>query len=481
MPQRLVVALLMLLSWERAAWAVTCPGNTCSFAQQNAGCYAVYVNPPGQCQCVCPPPTATPPPPPPPTETPTPTPTITPTPSDTPTATPTPSPTPTHSPFCQTPTDTPTPTGTPTPCVGCCECDFFYPDAFDVNGECDGVCNPGAVAVGTPPICATVTPTPTVVPTCGGCCLCSTYYPDAYDANLPCDGTCLQNAVVATHPAGTPNSCATTTPTPRPTLSNSQCCGCSFTNPGSCAQGSAAGTCPDGVICDDCACEVSSGQCIPQPPTFTPTPTFIPCYGNCDGQPFTTADECALCQQIHLGQVIGNNIPPLSDCPACDPDGDTIVTTADVVRCTYGLNGCLTLTPTITPTSPPTTTPSPIPTQTNTPGIRVCGMTSPVDGNLGGYQAADLACVATTAGSHVCTNDDILYIIARGTQPISGFGWYHAGGPGAAVNTGYVADCLGFTTNSNVRYGREWRWDVPGGAGVNSPCSQSLPLICCCE
>ncbi len=105
------------------------------------------------------------------------------------------------------------------------------------------------------------------MPTCSGCCACPPdHYPGDFEAaGGPCEGTCLGSADI--DPASTPPRCITRTPTPRFTLGPDQCCGCSFTG-ASCAQGAAAGTCPDGAIID--------GVCGPGgicTPAFTSTPT----------------------------------------------------------------------------------------------------------------------------------------------------------------------------------------------------------------
>lgn len=210
-----------------------------------------------------------------PTPTTTPTATNSPTSTNTATVTQTPTITPTVTPFCETWTPTPTITPTPTPC-DCCECSqtYYADDAFGPAASCDGVCISGAVPVGK--VCLTPTPTPV---SCGGtdCCQCGPFYPDAFSpaTPIPCEGVCIPNAVAITQTPGTPAACATYTPTP---LSNDHdCCQCSYISPGTCAQGTAAGTCPDGIIVQG-FCNPITGQCdaFSPTPTITPTPTQSP-------------------------------------------------------------------------------------------------------------------------------------------------------------------------------------------------------------
>jgi len=107
-------------------------------------------------------------------------------------------------------------------------------------------------------------------------------------------------------------------------------------------------------------------------PTVTPTPTFYTCVGDCNGNGQTTVAECTLCLNIH----VGNN--PLSDCPACDSNGDGIVTTLDALLCQYGLTGCNTPSPTPTVTRTPTRTRTPTAVNTVTGTVPPTGTTTPV-------------------------------------------------------------------------------------------------------
>lgn len=289
-----------------AAIFCECEGPS-SFCPPAAGCYwngtTGYFAPPPYFDCgtacafvgrlvcnTCPAPTSTVTPTTAPTATVTSTPTVTPTATATPTATPTATVTGTATSKCETvsptptATVTPTITPTPTPC-DCCQCSqtFYQDDAFGPAATCDGVCVGGAVPVGK--LCLTPTPTPV---SCGGtdCCQCGPNYPDAFSpvTPIPCEGTCIHNAIAVTQTPGV-NVCATYTPTP---LAADDCCSCSYINPGTCAQGTAAGTCPDGVLVKG-FCNVITGQCdafSPTPtesptPTQTPTITTTPIIGTC--------------------------------------------------------------------------------------------------------------------------------------------------------------------------------------------------------
>lgn len=391
------------------------------------------------------------------TPTPRPTPTRTPTPSFTRTFTPTPTVTPTITPFCETitptPTSTPTPSLTPThtPCVGCCQCGGSYPDAFVVNGECDGNCFPGGeIPVGAQCLTPTLTPTPiptcmgicdcpgpnypsqffvpgapcegdclptpTPIPTCGGCCRCDpTHYPGDFDAaGGLCEGTCLANSII--DPASTPPACVTVTPTP---LAADDCCGCSFTSPGTCAQGLAAGTCPDGVLVKGLC---SSGICLTATPGLTATPT-------------------------------------LTTTPTRTPTDTPFPTGVPT----------LTFTPTFTVT--------PVPTGF----IGICGITAPTNGNIGGYVAANALCVTATSdsGAHVCSEQDVRDIVAAGNAPALGVGWYAGGSSGTAAFQAQVSDCDGWTTNSPTVNGRAVFWAAPLKEH-SKPCVSLVPLYCCC-
>ncbi len=72
------------------------------------------------------------------------------------------------------------------------------------------------------------------------------------------------------------------------------------------------------------------------PPAATPTTAPAPaCAGDCDGNNLVTIDEAATCTSI------GNGALPLSDCPACDANGDGEVTAADLIVIRNNMrNGC---------------------------------------------------------------------------------------------------------------------------------------------
>lgn len=112
---------------------------------------------------------------------------------------------------------------------------------------------------------------------------------------------------------------------------------------------------------------------------------------------------------------------------------------------------------------------------------KLCGYTTLHDGNAGGYLAANAICQAQVDPSaHVCTVEDVFEIINSGLAPGGGYGWTAAGPPGSTVPSGYAADCLGFTTNSNIQYGNVWIWGTQGGQGVGTPCNSQTPFLCCC-
>lgn len=98
-------------------------------------------------------------------------------------------------------------------------------------------------------------------------------------------------------------------------------------------------------------------------PSCVPPPTPGPCVGDCDGNGVVTTDEATLCLEIHGG--LG---PSLSDCPACDTDGDGIVSSAEVFAAAQAREyGCALPTPTPTTTFTPTRTATPSATNTPTP------------------------------------------------------------------------------------------------------------------
>lgn len=69
-------------------------------------------------------------------------------------------------------------------------------------------------------------------------------------------------------------------------------------------------------------------------PTRTPTTRPIPaCPGDCDGDGAVTTQEMALCTQIASGAY------PLSACPACDADGNGVVTAGDLTRVAAARSG----------------------------------------------------------------------------------------------------------------------------------------------
>lgn len=92
-----------------------------------------------------------------------------------------------------------------------------------------------------------------------------------------------------------------------------------------------------------------------------PTPTPQACCGDCSGGGATTTiANCLVCLDIFAGNQ------PLSNCPQCDCNGDTIVDIGEVTVCVNNENGCPGQ-PTNTPTPTATSTPTPTKTPTSTP------------------------------------------------------------------------------------------------------------------
>lgn len=102
-------------------------------------------------------------------------------------------------------------------------------------------------------------------------------------------------------------------------------------------------------------------------------------------------------------------------------------------------------------------------------------------GTLTGYEAANAICNAAVAGSHLCTTDDILAIIAT-TGPATAFsgltnGWIAEGPPGDVAPAN---DCVGWTSSSSSQLGPYWAYSTGGGgAGWLTNCAQTKPLSCC--
>ena len=100
------------------------------------------------------------------------------------------------------------------------------------------------------------------------------------------------------------------------------------------------------------------------------------------------------------------------------------------------------------------------------------------DGSIGagGYSAADAACSAVTAGSHVCRVDEVMNSRSCGSAglPTTGAYWLNSGSTNAGSN-----DCSGWTSNSVSDFGAFWDFDANGGKSMITVCSNSLLVACC--
>ncbi len=88
------------------------------------------------------------------------------------------------------------------------------------------------------------------------------------------------------------------------------------------------------------------------------------------------------------------------------------------------------------------------------------------NGSLKGYEAANFICNAEFSGSHFCTTDDIITIIAdQNMSAINSFSssataWIIEGPPGYLANAN---DCLGWTSDTNTYLAPFWAYDDNGG------------------
>ncbi len=94
---------------------------------------------------------------------------------------------------------------------------------------------------------------------------------------------------------------------------------------------------------------------------------------------------------------------------------------------------------------------------------------------LTGYQAANAICGNEYSSSHMCTQDEVLKIIAYSGPPsYSGNAWLQKGSPGYTADAN---DCVGWTSNSNQKLAAYWRFADNYGIMIN--CQTQLPLACC--
>ncbi len=105
------------------------------------------------------------------------------------------------------------------------------------------------------------------------------------------------------------------------------------------------------------------------------------------------------------------------------------------------------------------------------------------NGSLKGYEAANFICNAEFLGSHFCTTDDIITIIAdQNISAINSFSssataWIIEGPPGYLANAN---DCLGWTSDTGTYLGPFWVFDEDGGGmGWLVNCASQKSLSCC--
>lgn len=110
------------------------------------------------------------------------------------------------------------------------------------------------------------------------------------------------------------------------------------------------------------------------------------------------------------------------------------------------------------------------------------GLTGAVNGNQGGYQAADAICAGAFVNSHVCTVAEIFNSkscdAAIFVAQVTGSGWVLSGPPGFTTNAN---DCIGRTSANVDDLGSFWRFNNQGGQGWLSPCSANTRGLACCR
>ena len=105
-------------------------------------------------------------------------------------------------------------------------------------------------------------------------------------------------------------------------------------------------------------------------------------------------------------------------------------------------------------------------------------------GNLGGYVGGNNICDAYLSGSHLCTAEEILYLIQSDDDPVTLFNgfdyaWLSNGPPGDLAPSN---DCNGWNSSADTYYGPVWDWafsTTTGGRGLVSPCDGLKPIACC--
>jgi len=127
-----------------------------------------------------------------------------------------------------------------------------------------------------------------------------------------------------------------------------------------------------------------------------------------------------------------------------------------------------------------------VPSLTTTPISQIVTTTVMFNGNittgtLAGYVAGNNICNAQLSGSHMCSAEEIIYLIrAKGPNPLFNglnYAWVSNGPPGYLAPSN---DCNGWKSSADNNYGPFWEFATStGGRGVLSPCDQFKPLACC--
>jgi len=127
------------------------------------------------------------------------------------------------------------------------------------------------------------------------------------------------------------------------------------------------------------------------------------------------------------------------------------------------------------------------PSVSNTPIQQIVTTSAMYNGNvtttggLTGYVAGNAICNARLSGSHMCSAEEIIYLIrAVGPNPLFNgldYAWVSNGPPGYLAPSN---DCNGWKSSADNNYGPFWEFATStGGRGVLSPCDQLKPLACC--
>jgi len=116
--------------------------------------------------------------------------------------------------------------------------------------------------------------------------------------------------------------------------------------------------------------------------------------------------------------------------------------------------------------------------------VYVGSTASPYNGSQSGYTGANALCSSTTGltGSHVCTTEEILYTIDKGSGsniPAPSTFWISNGPPAYTANAN---DCQGWTSAAAGDYGTVW-YKLASGAGFGSLayCSSTTYKFACCK